>query len=242
LEVRPEVQWFLVEALSNARGSPRALDDYESKQQELVHFAGVLSAFTYLEELTPEEKQTWADKMLVALGYKVPGQSPDRISRAIYVGDPAKIAARQTPPKSPPVFVRSQPGPDEEFEVHGGRLRVIAIEFYDSVIAIRWRVSPLPDVTSAFPDEAAALEQDLVGLEEWAAEELRQKGHQRLAMMRLYSFGLADDLNTPYIQMGSNHGGGGNEMAGEARFKAPPSEATVLTFSWLGFEVPITIT
>jgi hypothetical protein len=139
------------------------------------------------------------------------------------------------------VFIRSQPGPNEEFEVHGGRLRIIAVEFYDSAVVVRWRVSPEPDVTSAFPDEAAALEQDLVGLEGWAAEDLRQKGRRKLSMMRLYTFGLSDDVGTFYVPMGSRHGGGPHGMTGEAEFHAPPPEASLLLLSWLGLEVPLPI-
>jgi hypothetical protein len=65
--------------------------------------------------------------------------------------------------------------PDEEFEDRGGKLRVIAVEFYDSAVAIRWRVSPQPNIASVFPEETAALEQDLIGLEEWATEDLRRR-------------------------------------------------------------------
>ncbi len=80
-----------------------------------------------------------------------------------------------------------------------------------------------------------------MGPEEWAAEELRQKAHQKLAMMRLYRFGLRDDAGTSYVPMGSRHGGGPGGMTGEAEFHAPPPEASVLVFSWLGLEVPIPI-
>ena len=235
-----EAQWYLVEALSSARGHLGIRDDYEAKQNQLSHFAGVLAGFRYLGFITQEEEQAWYRKMLVALGYEPPDPAPPGVSRAIYVGDPAKRPPRPQP-QSAPVFIRSRPGPNEEFEVHGGKLRVIAVEFYDSAVAIRWRVSPQPDVASAFPDEAAALEQDLIGLEEWAAEDLRQKGHQKLGMMRLYRFGLTDDLGTSYVPMGSRHGGGPSGMTGEAEFHAPSPEASLLVFSWLGLEVPILI-
>ncbi len=215
-------------------------DDYEAKQRQLSHFAGVLAGFRYLEVVTHEEQQDWYRRMLVALGYEAPDPAPPGVIRTIYVGDPAK---RPPPPqpRSTPVFIRSQPGPDKEFEVHGGRLRVIALEFYDSAVVVRWHVSPQPDIASVFPDETAALERDLVGLEEWAVEDLRQKGYAELAMIRLYRFALRDDLGTSYIQLGSHHGTGPNGMTGEAEFQAPPAEASLLMFSWLGLEVPIPI-
>jgi hypothetical protein len=156
----------------------------------------------------------------------------------IDVGDPAKRPVRPAFPPNAPVFVRSQPGPDEGFEIHGGRLRVIAVEFYDSVVAVRWRASPEPDIALAFPQETAAPEQDLAGLEDWAADDLRTKGRQKLTMMRLYRrFDLTDDLGTTSTPKGSSHGGGGGEMAGEAKFQpAVPPTTLELTFSWLGLE------
>jgi hypothetical protein len=238
--VKPEAQWYLVEALSRARGHREIRDDYEAKRSQLSGFAGILAGFRYLGAVTQDEEQVWYHRMLVALGYELPDPAPPGVSRAMYVGDPAK---RPPSPqhRSVPIFIRSQPGPDQEFEIHGGKLRVIAIEFYDSVVAIRWRVSPQPDVASVFPDEIAALENDLIGLEEWAAEDLRRKGRQELGMMRIYRFGLRDDLGTSYVQMGSSHGGGPGAMKGEAEFQKPPPEASLLVFSWLGLEVPIPI-
>jgi hypothetical protein len=236
--VKPEAQWYLVEELSRARGHLGIRDDYESKQRQLSHFAGVLAGFRYLGVVTQEEEQDWYRRMLIALGYEVPDPSPPGVSQSTYVGDPAK-RPRRPEPRSAPAFIRSQPGPDQEFEIHGGKLRVIAVEFYDSGIAIRWRVSSQPDLGSVFPDEVGALERDLIDLEEWAADDLRRKGYHQLEMMRLYKFDLRDDLGTSYIQMGSSHGGGPNGTAGEAQFQLPPPEASALVFSWLGLDVPI---
>lgn len=240
--MKPETQWYLVEALSHARAGLGVRDDYEAKQSGLSSFRGSLAAFRYIGEITQDEENAWFRKMLVALGYEPPDPPPPGVAQAIYVGDPAKRPAQPPTPPSAPAFIRSQPGPDEEFEIHGGRLRVIAIEFYDTVVAVRWRVSPEPEITSVFPDEAAALEQDLVGLEDWASEELRRNGQQQLRMRRLYRFGLADDLGTSYVSTGSGHSGHGHEMTGEARFQpGPPTSISLLTFSWLGLEVPIPV-
>ena len=172
--MKPEAQWYLVEALASARGQLGIRDDYEAKRTQLSHFAGVLAGFRYLGAVTQEEEQDWYRRMLVVLGYELPDPAPPGVGQSIYVGDPAKRPPRPEP-RSVPVFIRSQPGPEEEFEIYGGKLRVIAVEFYDSAVAIRWRVAPPPDIASAFPNEAAALEQDLIGLEEWAAEDLRKK-------------------------------------------------------------------
>jgi hypothetical protein len=101
--------------------------------------------------------------VLEALGYELPDRASRGVSQSIYVGDPAKRAPRPQP-RSVPVFIRSQPGPNQEFEIRGGKLRVIAVEFYDSAVAISWRVLPPPDVVSVFPGEVAALERDVIGV------------------------------------------------------------------------------
>src|ERR1035441_6508941 len=119
--MKPEAQWYLVEALGNARAHLGIRDDYESRQLELRYFAGVLAGFRYLDVVTQEEEQVWYRKMLIALGYDPPEPAPPGVARAIYTGDPKK--RETTPePESTPQFVRSIPGPDEELEVHGGKL------------------------------------------------------------------------------------------------------------------------
>lgn len=240
--MKPEVQWYLAEALSNARGRVGARDDYAVKQSQLSHFAGALAAFRYVGQVTQDEEQVWYRRMLTALGYELPDPPPAGTAQAIYVGDPAKRPVRPPQPERAPMFIRSLPGPDTEFDVHGGRFRVIAVECYDSAVVVRWRASPEPDVGAAFPEETAALEQELLGLEEWAAEELRRKGQQRLRMMRLYKFDLTDDLGTRYFPIGSGRSGRVHEVTGEARFQpSAPEGVSLLVLSLFGIAMPIPI-
>jgi len=111
---------------------------------------------------------------------------------------------------------------------------------YDTAVAIRWRVAPEPVISSVFPDEAAQLARDVEGTDAWAAEHLRTKAERGLRMMRLYQFSLADDVGTAYRPMGGRHGGGDNEMTGEAKFvPAPAATASTLTFTWLELAVYI---
>ncbi len=133
--VKPEAQWYLIEALSSARGFRGVRDDYEAKRVQLSHFAGVLAGFRYLGVITQDEEQDWYCRMLVALGYELPDPAPSGFSQAIYVGDPAK---RPPPPqsRSAPELIRSQPGPEQELGLHGGKLRVVAVDFYDSAVAL----------------------------------------------------------------------------------------------------------
>ena len=48
-----------------------------------------------------------------------------------------------------PHFVRSIPGPDE-YDLYGGRLRIRAIEVYDTMVSIGWRAAPMPDAAAIF--------------------------------------------------------------------------------------------
>ena len=241
LTMKPEAQWYLVEALGNARARLGIRDDYESKQLGLSHFAGVLAGFRYLDVVTQEEERSWYRKMLVALGYELPDPAPPGFARAIYTGDPEKRPLSPAP-ETTPQFVRSVPGPDQEFEVHEGRLRVIAAEIYDTGVVIRWRVAPEPAISSVFPAEAAAFDADVEGLEEWAAQDLRQKAERSFRMMRLYTFVLTDDVGTEYFPHGGGRGGGSNGMAGDAMFRpAPRSAASHLDFSWLTAKVQISL-
>ena len=240
--MKPEAQWYLVEALGNARARLGIRDDYESKQLGLSHFAGVLAGFRYLEVVTQEEEATWNRKMLIALGYEPPEPATPGTVQFIYTGDPKKRPPTPPAPEATPQFVRSVLGPDQEFEVHGGRLRVIAAEIYDTGVVIRWRVAPEPDISSVFPVEAAAFDADVEGLEDWATQELRRKAEQRLRMMRLYTFVLSDDIGTGYVMKRGGHGGGSNGMTGDASFQpAPPSAASELEFTWLTAKVQISL-
>jgi hypothetical protein len=216
-------------------------DDYEAKQKQLNHFSGALAAFRYTGDLTQEEQNAWHRKMMVALGYELPDLPPPgrNVAQVVYVGDPEK-RPKSPPAESAPLFVRSHPGPDQEFEVYGGRLQIVAIEVYDTAVAVRWRVSPEPDISLAFPDETRQLEQDMEGLEGWAAEELRRKAEHRLRAMRLYQFLLTDDFGTEYVQRGSRSGGGSGVRSGEAEFQPPPPPAaSELVLKWLGLEVSL---
>ncbi len=131
-------------------------------------------------------------------------------------------------------------GPDAEFDLHGGKLRVLAVDIYDTTIDIRWRVGPEPDVAAVFPSEVAQLVHDTEGTDDWAAEELQTKGKQRLHVRRLFRFQLSDDVGTEYMSSGASSGGGGGETTGNATFApAPPQDASVVTLTWHGVEVPI---
>jgi hypothetical protein len=206
----------------------------------LASYFAALKAFKYLEALSEDEERDWHNRMLIALGITPPPPAGPGTTQAVYIGEPNATPRSPTPPRVLPRFVRSVPGPDAEFERYGGILRVVAAEIYDTMVAVRWRVAPEPDMSSAFPSEAIQLAHDVEGLEIWAADELRRKAEQRLRMMRLYNFDLSDDVATEYRSTGHRHGGGSDGMTGEAEFvPTPPPTAGTLTLAWLGLAVDI---
>src|SRR5665213_2093307 len=117
--MKPEVHWYLIEQLANARADFRPEGNYEFRKHVRSSFSGTLAGFRYLNEITQDEQQDWLHRMLVALGYEVPDPCPLGTATAIYVGDPAKRPQPSTESPTPPRFIRSIPGPDQEFDVHG---------------------------------------------------------------------------------------------------------------------------
>jgi hypothetical protein len=204
----------------------------------LSHFSGALAALRYVEEVTEEEEVDWRNRMREALGI----DPPRNVLQVVLASPVARPVARSTTAPPPPQFVRSLPGPDTEFERHGGRLRVLAVEIYDTVVSIRWRMAPEPDIDAVFASEAAQLARDVEGLDDWAAAELRKKAGRRMHQLRLFVFSLRDDVGTDYLAMGGGAGSGNNETSGDARFvPAPPSSARALTLTWfdVGIDIPL---
>jgi hypothetical protein len=239
--MRQEVQWYLTEALANARAMMGLQDALERRHVTVAGYSSALAALRYVGEVSEVEEQDWRNRMLEAVGITPPGPSPPGTIQFVFVGNPDDQPRR--PRVNVPRFVRSVIGPDLECELHGGRLRVLAADIYDTTIDIRWRVAPEPDIASVFPTEMSQLNRDVAGTDEWAAEHLRNKGAERLRMMRLYEFELNDDVGTPYMRKGGGHGGGGGETTGNARFiPAPPSAAAELTLTWQGVDVKVALT
>jgi hypothetical protein len=254
--VQAQAQWLLVERLALARAQRDQLSD-ASKRQQLTHFRGVLEGFRYTGAMTPHEESAWSDKMLLALGMKPPDPALPGILQADDVGDTSAphVTARGrliSTNKTGPRFIRSAPGPNEEFEYRGSALQVVGVEQYDAVVAAKWVINPEPNILEVFPEESAALEQDLQDLDDAPADILRMTAERLLRTRRLYIFALADDLGTNYELTEEQHGSSfvSNGITrqfigvrGSALFHpSVPSNARSLNFKWfdLTLEVPLT--
>ena len=253
--VQAQAQWLLVERLAFARAQRDQLSD-ASKREQLTHFRGVLEGFRYMGAMTAEEESVWSDKMLLALEITPPNPALPGILQADVVSDTS--ASQLTPPAGPisthkagPRFIRAAPAPDEEFEYRGSALRVVGVEQYDAVVAVKWIVNPEPNVWDVFPEESAALEQDLQDLDDGPTNILRKTAERLLRTRRLYVFALADDLGTRYEPTEEQHGAAfvsngitrqSIGITGSAIFHpSVPSNARSLNFKWfaLTLEVPL---
>jgi hypothetical protein len=113
---------------------------------------------------------------------------------------------------------------------------------HDTMLSIRWRVAPDPDLTAVFPAEAAQLARDTAGIDEWAQQELRRKAESLLRMRRLFLFALQDDVGTEYLHRGGGSHGGPGGTTDEAEFvPIPPPSATRLELTWLDLTIELPV-
>jgi len=88
----------------------------------------------------------------------------------------------------------------------------------------------------------AGLEADLVGLDDWAANELRRKIQSRLERWGLYKFTLSDDLGTVYEPQGGNRGNRFGVVEGLQVFNpTAPHTAWSLTLGWHDLQIDISL-
>jgi hypothetical protein len=208
-------------------------------------FSGALSGLRYVNAIDREEHAIWTDKVLGALGFSPPerrGPDGSHFSGPLIYLDDEDPPVPSSPLGQPAQLLQSIPGPDRDLEFHGGLFRLSAIEIFAEKITMRWQMSEPPIISEVFPDQMAALESDLEGLEDWAAAELRRKAERHLERLALYQFGLSDDLGTDYEAADHRRGNRFGPMEGAQTFRpAPPHTAWTLTLSLhdLHIEIPL---
>ena len=242
-------KWLLVESVANARAYRHLRSDLEVRRSAFMHFSGILSGLLYVKAIDWGEHYLWTGKMLTALGFAVPEQPSSRTTPfgttmtmpLIYLGD-------GDPPDPPPVvhpkshLLQSVPGPNEDYPFHGSLFRVDQVEMYTSSIMVSWRLTGSPNVPEIFPEEMAELEADLVGLDDWAADELRSKIERRLEQWGLYKFTLSDDLGTVYEPQRGSRGNRFGVMEGLQAFNPTvPHTAWTLTLGWHDLQIEISL-
>jgi hypothetical protein len=241
----PTTAWFLIERVSNARISRLYRPDLESRRAAFHSFSGALSGLLYVDAIDREEHVIWVDKMLVALGFEPPQRREAEGNSfsipIVYLGDGDPPGPRPSL-NQPSVLIQTILGPTTEFEFHDGLVKLSEILIYSDKIVVKWQIIRSPTISAVFPDQMAALESDMEGLEDWAAVELTRKAERHLEGMALYQFSLSDDLGTDYEPGEHRRGNGSGPMAGSLTFRpAPPHTAWSLILSWHELNIEISL-
>jgi hypothetical protein len=222
----------------------------------LASFSGGLAALRYVGELTADEERDWKEGMRVAL--EIPAQTPPPRQEG-------PLPNRTWTSRYPrPNFTRWIPGPDTEYALYGGLLRIEGVEVYDVLVKVGWRAAPAPDVASVFvyhsmprmrkrgaleADAAAASRDPAVKHAQeiernggWPTEETRKQIEGHLALMLNSHLVLADDVGTEYQGLGGGTSTGSTQITGTSDFRpAPPSSASLLTVTWLDLKIDVPI-
>ncbi len=133
-------------ALVERAGTDRARRRSYSQTLTVAVFRSALDALHYVGELTDDEHRDWSERVLVAVGIAPLESEPPGPVGATLVGSPEDLESGAiTIAPIAPIFKRSIPVPDAEFDLDGGgKLRVMATNIYDTAVDIRWRVDPEP--------------------------------------------------------------------------------------------------
>ncbi len=223
----PDVQKHLLELLEFIRYARRRGDD-EHTNALLSNMSAALQALKVAGAMTPAEYDEWGQRASTSADLFGIGK-PEGGSGQMYVAQRA-FAAPGLPATTlqaqalAPRFSRLVMGPDEQ-DFYGGRLRILALEVYDTQVVVAWRVAPLPD-----PSAIAGRELDLLrGATQGLPEPERKRLGAELALESMsylwQAFVISDDLGTVYRLLGSSADAGrsGNEISG--RLVVEPSVA-----------------
>jgi hypothetical protein len=187
-------------------GLGTGLDD--AANTALAHFGTGLRALRAVGAVTQQEFGEWMGRARDASGWDPATVLRQRASTVTYRG--ITSLHQEDPPF--PQFLRLVAAPNEEHELHGGRIRIIGVELFDSEMALHWRMAPPPDLDLAFPEVAAAEDQEMAGLPEEERAAFRRSRVNR-SWHVLGSFEVMDDVGNRYKSLAS-FGSAGNIMVG----------------------------
>lgn len=236
-----EVRWLLTEKLLRVRtGWVEPQEDVARRRlMALATFGSTLEALRYVNTISEDESIQWRDKMWRALGLDPPGTAESGEVQLVYLGD-------GEPPQHErinlvPQYPRTVAGLRETLSAFDGLMRIEEVEYDDSVTVVRWQIDPLPDVDAAFPQLAAALEEDIAGMDDWAVGHFRLKNHQALQQHRIRQLALEDSFGTEYSehQVSAKSGGVGGIKGITAFTPGTPSHAERLIVHWLGSSISL---
>jgi hypothetical protein len=233
-----ETRWYLIEAAMNARA--RGISDSFTRRHALSHFAGVLAGFRYQRVISQAEEETWNRKMISALGWTPPDLAPAGTSQFTHLpGDDLPSVEELDCRES--LVLRSLPGSrDVVDDYHGSSFRVTGIDIGEATTAVKWSVSPEPDIPSLFREDFDVLEADLEDVDRWAADELRKKARDAFVGGRVYVFRLTDDVGTAYRRTRHMWHSRSEVATGVVTFRpAVPDTASELVLTWHEVELSV---
>jgi hypothetical protein len=152
----------------------------------------------------------------------------------VYLGDGEPPQPERM--KLVPEYPRKVPGRREALSAFDGSLWAEDVEFDDSVTVVRWRIEPMPDVDAAFPELAAALDEDIAGMDDWPVGHFRFKNRRALQRRRIRRLVLEDTVGTEYSEhpVSAKSAGVGGIKGMTAFTPGTPSHAERLIIRWLG--------
>lgn len=151
------------------------------------------------------------------------------------------ISDRQDSEPSVPQFDRLIVG-GEPMAVHfGGAFHVLSIELYDRLVAVNWRLAPLPDVRTSYPRELAQHVDDSLEFSESERKGLRTQFENMLRTTRCFDIGLHDDRDQQYRVIGGSASGTTTERIGRTRFEPTVGEDVSQLFVEFGGRAPVVI-
>lgn len=234
-----EVRWLLTEKLLHVRTgriSPQA-DVARRRFMALATFSSTLEALRYVDAISEDELTQWRDKMWRALGLDPPDTAESGKVQLVYLGEgePPQHERINLAPQYP----RTVAGVRETLSAFDGRMRIEEVEYDDSVTVVRWQIDPLPDMDAAFPELAAALEEEIAGMDDWAIGHFRFKNRQALQQHRMRRLALEDSVGTEYSEhpVSAKSGGVGGIKGITAFTPGTPSHAEQLIIHWLGSSI-----
>jgi hypothetical protein len=233
----PEAQRFLAHQLALLRAYAVNPELAQRRTDLLPFVSGALSVLQETGAITVQEQMDWLERAREAARTEAkrvtlntrPSSPRGRTSATVTARHAAEPLA---------TFVGLRSGPDE-IEFFGGGLRLVSLELYDSMVAVVWRLAPLPDTGRAMGAEATGWDRDTAGLP--PDDPVHHRSPYSDPFHLLIRFTLSDDVGTTYSFRGGNGSGTGRaEQTARLVYEpAPPPAARSLTFDALGH--PLTV-
>jgi len=212
------VQRFLISQIDVARlGPPHHVIPKQHwrdwRQLTVARFDAQLVGFNAINLLSSPEIDEWRARMARVFDLAEWRVETVRVSNNRF---PEEDEAEQS---TVPRFLRLIPGVSPVPTNFGGLFQVLSIEFYDRLVAVNWRLAPLPDTNAAYAAELEQHSDDSRQLPEENRKALRAHFVNMLRISRGFDIGLADDSGRRFMHIGGSSSGTSVERVGRTKFE-----------------------